>query len=282
MRAGAQPMADGTVDEAVMTGADTAGGGPGAPPRWGRRVAAILVVVVVGAVVASFVLQRRRPAGPPGWVPAAREAAAAEQIEANVQRLLAREATELGAMAERAGRLPELAALVTSSIDGAAFQDALSSEPWWKRFRGYGCAVLVGDEVKAVWQLPGSGLPPGELVRAVSAGPAVPARVVSGPNAAVLGAMAPIAGVKDARVLLADLLDRRKVALLAARANVVLMLTDGRKDLGASVPDDIVPQLEGLVGHEASHVMVERHLSQLAVAVPWTSGLWLWVITPEE
>jgi len=239
-----------------------------------------LILAVVGAVIAFFVVQRKRPAGPPGWVAAGRAPAAADEIEANVGRLLQRLSAELAGTAEQAGRLPGLAALVTSSLDGAAFQDALSSEPWWKRYRGYGCAVIVGDEVKAVWQLPGSGLAPAELVRAVSAAPPAPARVVLGPNAAVLGAMAPIAGVKDARVLLVDALDRRKIAVLAARANVVLMLSDGRKDLGASVPDAIVPQLEGLLGHEANHVMVERHLSQMAVAVPWTSGLWLWVITP--
>jgi len=262
--------------------------GAAGPSRRGRRTVVALVgtiVLVEVAVVVVFAVFRKPPLGPPGWVaaPVAAQPVVAE-IEANTRRLVERESTVLAAAAARAGQVPGLGALLTSSLDGAAFQDALASEPWWKEFRGYGCTVLVGDAVKAVWQLPGSGLPPAELARAVSATPsgAAPnARVIMGPNAVVLAAMAPIAGAKDARVLLAEALDRRKVALLAARANTVLMLSDGRKDLGASLPDSAVPLVEGLIGLESGHALIERRLQQLAVAVPWpdTSGLWLWVVT---
>ena len=280
-----------TVNEPGQSGGQALSGSVAAPTGRRRRkavplVVAAVVLVVVSVVIGALVSHRKAPAGPPGWVAGPVPApAAVAPIEANVGRLLARESSVLAAAAERAGRVAELATLLASSLDGPAFQDALSTEPWWKEFRAYGCAVLIGGEVKAVFQLPGSGLPPGELARAVGA-PAVAgspaARVVVGPSAPVLGAMAPLAGVKDGRVLLAEALDRRRIALLAARANVVLMLSDGTKDLGASLPDDSVPLLDGLVGHESSHVMIERHLSQLAVAVPWTSGLWLWVITPQE
>lgn len=257
----------------------------GGPPPWrrGRRIAVLGLVLLLAAIaIAMFVLQRKPPPlGPPGWVtPPGPVPPVAAEIEANVRRLLERESTILAAAAERAGQVPGLAALLTSSLDGAAFQDALSSEPWWKEFRAYGCAVLVGDDVKAVWQLPGTGLPPAALARTVGAiSPG--ARVVSGPDGIVLGAMAPITGTKGvtARVLLVQAIDRRKVALMAARANIVMMLSDGQKDLGASLPDDSVPLVEGLVGRESSHVQVERHLQQLAVAVPWVPGLWLWVVT---
>jgi hypothetical protein len=214
--------------------------------------------------------------GAPG--PALQAAAA---IEGNVQRLLVRESTFVATAAERAGHLPELAALVTSSLGEPAFRDALASEPWWKDFRLYGCVALVGDGVKVAW-LPPSGMTPAELARALgpdAAHPAGGARVVLRPEGIVLGALAPIEGVKGARVMLAEALDRRKVAVLAARANVVMMLSDGRKDLGASVPDTIVPLVETLVGKESSHVLIERHLGQVAVAVPWVDGLWLWVVT---
>lgn len=264
------------------------GDGRTVPSRRGRRRAIALaggIVVVAVAIVVAFVVSRKPPLGPPGWVVAPAQAAAtAGEVEGNARRLIEREGTVLVAAAERAGRVPGLATLLTASLDGAAFQDALASEPWWKEFRGYGCAVLIGDGVKAVWQLPGSGLSPAELASAVASRAAdapTGARVVSGPNGVVLAAMAPIVGAKDARLVLAEALDRRKVALLAARANAVLMLSDGRKDLGASVPDDSVPLVESLIGMEPSHALVERHLQQLAVAVPWSgaSGLWLWVIT---
>ena len=242
-----------------------------------------LVLVVAIAVASTYVLQRKPALGPPGWVePQGAMPAAAAQLEANVRRLLDHESAALAAAADRAGRVPGLAALLTSSIDGAAFQEALSNEPWWKEFRGYGCAVFMGDEVKAVWQLPDSGLSPADLARSAGAGASPGARVVSGTDGAVLGAMAPIADAKGARLLLAAALDRRKVALMAARANVVLMLSDGHKDLGASLPDDSVPLVEGLVGKEGRPVQVERNLRQLAVAVTWAPGLWLWVVSGLE
>jgi hypothetical protein len=259
---------------------------PGPQRTW--RGAAVFMLVTAAALAAAAIggafQHRRRSAGPPGWVAAPVPAPrAAEEIAANVQRLIVREGEVVSAAAARAGRLPNLAALITSSIDGAAFQDALSNEAWWKEFRGYGSAVLVGDEVKVVWHLPSSGLPAVELARKLEASPpSAGAQVVAGPTGFVLGAVAPIDGVKGARVLLAEALDRQHVAVLAARANSVMMLSDGKRDLGASVPDPILPQLEGLVGHEPSRVMVEKHLSQLAVAVPWTSALWLWVITGSE
>jgi len=284
-------MENESVNEPGQSGGRAVSGGAAASPGRSRRralplIAAAALLVIIGVVVGALVSHRKRPAGQPGWVAAPLPSpGAAALIDANVGRLLARESSVLAAAAERAGRVTELATLLTASLDGAAFQEALSTEPWWKDFRGYGCAVLVGEQVKGVYQLPGSGLPPGELARAVgttavAGSPA--AHVVVGPSAPVLGALAPVAGVKDGRLLLVEALDRRRIALLAARANVVLMLSDGSKNLGASLPDDAVPLLDGLVGHESSHVMIERHLSQLAVAVPWTSGLWLWVITPQE
>ena len=244
---------------------------------------AVLAAITVGA---GGGCHRKRADGPPGWVaPPGPVPAVAGEVEASARRILDRESGKVVSAAETAGRIPELAALLASSLDGAAFQETLAAAAWWGPFRGYGCAVLVGDDVKAVWQLPGSGLSPADLVRAVSApstGASPGARVVSGPNGYVLGALAPIAGAKGARLLLAEALDRRRVALLAARANAVMMLSDGRKNLGASVPDDSVPLLEGLVGRESSHVQVERHLQQVAVAVPWAPGLWLWIVTGLE
>jgi len=272
-----------TVNQAPEAAPQGASGSVPNRVRRGRWLALVLVLAIGVAVAVVFAVPRKRPAGPPGWVaPPDGVPAIAGEMEANVRRMLDRESTTLATAAEQAGRIPELAALLTSSLDGAAFQDALSNEPWWKNLRRYGCAVLVGDDVKAVWQLPGSGLPPLALARAVgapAAGAGPGARVVSGPEGAVLGALAPIAGSNGARLLLAEALDRRTVAMLAARANVVMMLSDGRKDLGASVPDATVPLLEGLVGRESSHVQVERRLQQLAVAVPWAPGLWLWVVT---
>lgn len=275
-------MEDTTVNEGTRARSGTADGGVPRPGGRGRIIAVVLMVAVAVAVLAVFGLLRKRPAGPPGWVagPVPAPTVVAE-VEASARRLLERDATVLAAAAGRAGRVPGFAALLTSSLDGAAFQDALANEPWWKEFRSYGCAVVVGDDVKAVWHLPGSGLPPLELVRKAEAAPgSAGARVIAGPNGFVLGASASIDGVKGARLLLTEGLDRQHVATLAARANAVMMLSDGQRDLGASLPDALVPQLEGLVGHEASHVMVERHISQLAVAVPWTSGLWLWVVNP--
>jgi len=293
--------------EALIMDAETATEPPGTsgqrPPRdlAGTRrrrrwiTAAFLVALAIAA--GAVALRRSRPADrfaarPAGHRVATGWAAApvplpavATELEGNVGRLLAREASVLGAASSRAGRVPNLAGLLASSIDGAGFQDALSTEPWWKDFRSYGCAVLAGDEVRAVWQLPGSGLPPAELARAVGAAPspsAGAARLVTGPNGIVLGALAPIDGVKDGRVLLVEAVDRMQVARLAARANTVMLLSDGKRDLGASVPDPLVPELDGLVGKEGSHVVVERGLGRLAVAVPWSDRLWLWAVVGWE
>jgi hypothetical protein len=269
-------------DMAAAERVRTAGPGAVAKPRRSRWIAAGAALAV--AVVAFVLLRRSASDGPPGWSPIVPVPGVAAEIESTTQRLLAAEASAVTAAAQRAGRVPGLAALLASSLDGAAFQDALASEPWWKDFRSYGCAVFVGDEVKGVWQLPGTGLTPVALARAIGGDPAgsAPARLVAGPSGFALGAAAPIANVKDARVLLVEGVDRQKVAALAARANVVMMLSDGKQDLGASLPDSAVSLVEPLVGRESSHVLVERHLRQLAVAVPWTTGLWLWVATGWE
>jgi len=282
--------AESATEAARAAGQKRSGGAPIARGR-GRWIAAVALLGLAVAAAAAALYWRRpdrlttqasRHRVAAGWTGAPVPLpAVATELEGNVQRLLARESSVLGAAAVQAGRVPNLAGLLTSSIDGAAFQDALSTEPWWKDFRAFGCAVLLGDEIRAVWQLPGSGLPPGELARAVGAARPPPgsAKLVSGPNGIVLGALAPIAGVKDGRVLLVEAVNRLQVARLAARANIVLLLSDGKKDLGASVPDTLVPDLEGLVSKEGSHVLVERGLGRLAVAVPWADGLWLWAIT---
>jgi len=217
------------------------------------------------------------------WEPAPVPAPAlAGELETNVRRLLEYEENELAATAERAGRVPELASALASGIDGAAIQERLSSAAWWSSFRAFGCAVLMGDELKAARAMPAIGFSPAEIARAVhpnGTSATAGAGLVAGPAGTVTAAVAEIAGAPKGRVVLVRLVDRQMVARLAMRANIILMLTDGQRDLGTSLPDGMMPEVQRLIGHESDHVLVDRKLKRLAVAVSWTKGLWLWAVS---
>ena len=66
---------------------------------------------------------------------------------------------------------------------------------------------------------------------------------------------------------------------LAARANTVLVLSNGRQLVGVSVPDNTIPEIGLLPGREQTRILVDRRHARLAAAVPWSDALWLWGVT---
>jgi DNA-binding transcriptional regulator YdaS (Cro superfamily) len=231
-------------------------------------------------VIAAGVIWSRMSG--PTWSAAVGEAVAiGSQLDATIRRILDDEAGRLADTAGRAAKVPHIANAITGRVDEETFQDLLANELWWSEFRSFGCAVLVGDQLKVAWHLPVPNSAAVALVKAVrpGAGGGARAALVSDAAGNVLGAVATIEGVGQGRLLLARPVDRALVTDLASRANTVLMLSDGKHLLGISVPENTIPEIGLLVGREESHVLVDRRHGRLAAAVPWSRSLWLWGVT---
>jgi hypothetical protein len=80
-------------------------------------------------------------------------------------------------------------------------------------------------------------------------------------------------------LLLVSPLNRAFLTELATRANAVLLLSDGRRVLDVSVPENTLPELSLLVGHEANAVQLDKRHRRLAAVTPWSPTLWIWAVT---
>jgi len=184
--------------------------------------------------------------------------------------------------AARAAKTQNLPNAILGRVDEATFQDLLANEIWWADFRGYGCAVIVGGKVRVTWHLPGGSAGAVALADAARAGAANAtgtAKLVTGPAGPLMAAVASIDGVDGGRLLLARPVDRALVTELGTRSNTILVLSDGQKLLGASVPENTLPELGLLIGKESMRVLLDKKHGRLAAAMPWSSALWLWGVT---
>jgi len=289
---GSGPVGPGTTPASGPAPAADISKAHAAPPR--RRALWVAAVAGMAALAGGAVWSRRAQ---PIWQPAEGDAVAVgAQLDRTVRRVIEEETARFSDMAARAGKVPQLANAITGRVDEETFQDLLANELWWADFRAFGCAVQVERDVRVAWRLP---TPPAGASRpaskaAISA--AIPAIIAAtggvpadrGPRAALvsdttvgsaLAAVAAVDGVPGGRIVLTRAVDRALVADLAARANTVLVLSNGQQLLGVSVPDNTIPEIGLLPGQEASRVLVDRRHARLAAAVPWSRTLWLWGVT---
>gem|GEM_PF-1106463 len=247
--------------------------------RWLGLAAGLAVAIAVAVGIGKNV-----ETGPePVWMPAEGEPAIiGARLATQVRRLVDEETNHLADTAGRAAQVPPVANALIGRVDEATFQDLLANEVWWADFRAFGVAVLIDDEVKVTWHLPATAGAPQALVKAVSAGIEAPGRAALIPGTGggpILAAVAPIQGVKGGRLLLVSPLNRAFLTELGTRANAVLLLSDGRRVLDVSVPENTLPELNLLVGHEANAVQLDKRHRRLAAVTAWSPTLWIWAVT---
>ncbi|HEY4183434.1 MAG TPA: serine/threonine-protein kinase [Polyangia bacterium] len=254
---------------------------PAPTPRRRGRAIALALFLVAAAGFAGLAWKHQK--GAPAWGEQTEKAQArAADLETVVRRLITAETNQLTASATRAGKVQNITNAVLGRVDDATFQDLLANEIWWSDFRAYGCVVLEHGQVKVAWHLPTLDLSPSELTRTLrpdASDTTARTAVVAGSAGPLLASIASVDGLKDGSIILVRPIDRTLVAQMASRANIVLLLSDGKTMLSTSIPENTIPDLERVVGREESHVLVDKRNERLAVAVSWTKGLWLWGLT---
>jgi len=236
-----------------------------------------LVVALAAAGAALWV-----PRGGPTWRPGdAAPTAQAALVKNALTALVEEERGKAKDAVVRAAQIPELSNALLGRVDEATFQDLLDTEIWWTEMRAFGAAIVGPQGVTLRSHLPpeveAAALP---TTLPVAAGdPNARAGWLATSTGAVIAAAAPLGRVAGSWLVLTRTVDRALVTQLGTRANLVLLLSDGKQPLALSVPEATVPEIGAIVGHESEGVLVDGHRKRLAVAVPLAGPLWLWGMT---
>ncbi|HEY0705306.1 MAG TPA: serine/threonine-protein kinase, partial [Polyangia bacterium] len=165
-------------------------------------------------------------------------------------------------------------------VDAETLADVFAGEAWWEPYRGLLTAISyegtniafsIGPNVQS--------LPLAEVIGAARAAKAQVSRFVAAGGRAYVIAATPMMfgpGLEPAIVVLGRPLDRANLDAVARRANAPLLLTDGKRELGAGGPEGDVKLLASGIGREAEGRITLQDTAWGAAAVEIATGLWLW------
>jgi hypothetical protein len=174
---------------------------------------------------------------------------------------------------------PRLVVVLRGRVDAATLRDAFSTESWWEPYRGTTTAISYeGDEISFQEGDALHDLPVVDLIRSVRATGARASRLgASGGRVFVLAAGSmPLAGADPPVVVLAKPVDVPVLPSLEEGSQRPVLLSDGRRALGAwGTPRD-VRLLESNVGREAEGAVALQDTAWGATALEVTPLLWLW------
>ncbi|HEY0715655.1 MAG TPA: serine/threonine-protein kinase [Polyangia bacterium] len=164
-------------------------------------------------------------------------------------------------------------------VDAETLADVFAGEAWWEPYRGLLTAISYEGTNIAYSNGTVQSLPIAEVIASARAAKSQVSRFVAASGRAYVIAATPMLfgpGLEPAIVVLGRALDRTNLDSISRRANAPLLLTDGKRELGAGGPEGDVKLLASGIGREAEGRITLQDTAWGAAAVEIATGLWLW------
>jgi hypothetical protein len=186
-------------------------------------------------------------------------------------------------LAHNAVANPRLVAALRGRVDRQTLADLFASESWWEPYRQLATAISYEGTTIAFAQADGaaSGLPIAEVIASVRSKGAPVSKMIAHDGRVFLVSATPIrvsASPSGAVVLvLAKHLDGPLLNAIAERVEGGLLISDGKRALGAGASGEDLRLLQPLVGKEARPQQSRpQDPTWGATAISLGGGLWLW------
>jgi hypothetical protein len=165
-------------------------------------------------------------------------------------------------------------------VDAETLADVFAGEAWWEPYRGLLTAISYeGTTITYSNGTSVQSLPIAEVIGSARATKGQVSRFVGANGQAYVIAATPMMfgpGLEPAIVVLGRSLDRANLDAIARRANAPLLLTDGKRELGAGGSEGDVKLLASGIGREAEGSITLQDTAWGAATVEIATGLWLW------